>query len=208
MNDNPWPSTDHPDLLLHFLLPLDGNPRKYRLFACACCHRIWHLLKHELSRQALKTCEDFADGLTGAIQLERALREAAMVPGWASVAVANSAVDQIHLSAAAAAQAARVAEGDPHWQSQHHRHCELLHCIFGHIYHSQKIDPSWLRWNDQCVYKIAQGIYAERRFDDMPILGDALEDAGCDDEAILGHCRENTLHARGCWVVDLILAKH
>jgi hypothetical protein len=54
---------------------------------------------------------------------------------------------------------------------------------------------------------MAQAIYDERRFDDLPILADALEEAGCDDEDILSHCRGLGPHVRGCWGLDLILAK-
>jgi len=59
----------------------------------------------------------------------------------------------------------------------------------------------------ETVHSIAQGIYADRAFDDMPILADALEDAGCDNADILAHCRGPGPHVRGCWVVDLILGK-
>ena len=55
--------------------------------------------------------------------------------------------------------------------------------------------------------KLAQGIYEERAFDRLPILADALEDAGCDNADILSHCRGPGPHARGCWVVDLLLGK-
>ncbi|WP_255359505.1 hypothetical protein [Gemmata sp. SH-PL17] len=41
----------------------------------------------------------------------------------------------------------------------------------------------------------------------MPILGDALQDAGCDSADVLNHCREPAVHVRGCWVVDLVLGK-
>ena len=44
-------------------------------------------------------------------------------------------------------------------------------------------------------------------FDGLPILADALEDAGCDDSDILSHCRSGPVHVRGCWVVDLLLGK-
>jgi hypothetical protein len=83
--------------------------------------------------------------------------------------------------------------------------------------------PSWLQWNDGTVLKIAQSIYGgagfaelpilsgdhqdARRFADLPILADALEDAGCADAAILEHCRSGGEHVRGCWVVDLLLGK-
>ena len=50
------------------------------------------------------------------------------------------------------------------------------------------------------VHALARGIYEERAFDRMPILADALMDAGCDDEGILGHCRrQGSVHVRGCW---------
>ncbi len=67
------------------------------------------------------------------------------------------------------------------------------------------IDPAW-RTSD--VVALARGIYDDRAFDRMPILADALQDAGCNSDDILNHCRDtNTPHARGCWVVDLVLGK-
>jgi hypothetical protein len=57
------------------------------------------------------------------------------------------------------------------------------------------------------VLALALAAYDERAFERLPILADALADARCDDEAILGHCRSDGPHARGCWVVDLILSK-
>ena len=59
----------------------------------------------------------------------------------------------------------------------------------------------------ETVFALATGIYTERAFDRMPILADALEDAGCDNADILEHCRGDGPHVRGCWVVDLILEK-
>jgi hypothetical protein len=55
--------------------------------------------------------------------------------------------------------------------------------------------------------KVGESIYADRAFDRLPILADALEEAGCTDADILAHCRGPGPHARGCWVVDLILGK-
>ena len=70
-----------------------------------------------------------------------------------------------------------------------------------------QLDPSWLAWNDGAIRKMAQAIYDARAFDRLPLLADALEDAGCTDAAILSHCREPGEHVRGCWVVDLLLGK-
>jgi hypothetical protein len=69
------------------------------------------------------------------------------------------------------------------------------------------IPKAILAWNDGTVPKIAQGIYEERAFYRLPILHDALLDAGCDDEDILVHCRSAGPHVRGCWVIDLLLGK-
>jgi hypothetical protein len=69
------------------------------------------------------------------------------------------------------------------------------------------IDPAWLRWQDGAAVHIVKAIYDERRFQDLPILADALEEAGCTDPEILGHCRGTGPHVRGCWVVDAILGK-
>jgi carbon storage regulator len=68
------------------------------------------------------------------------------------------------------------------------------------------LDPAWLAWQDGTVLRLAQTIVEKGDFDALPILGDALEDAGCTDAAILDHCRSGDRDARGSWVVDLILS--
>jgi hypothetical protein len=57
------------------------------------------------------------------------------------------------------------------------------------------------------VPRLARGLYEEGRFADLPVLADALEEAGCADERLLGHCRSGGAHVRGCWVLDLLLDK-
>jgi hypothetical protein len=74
-------------------------------------------------------------------------------------------------------------------------------------YGFRPLDPTWLTWNNAIVPAIARHIYDDRAFHDLPFLADALEDAGCTDPDILGHCRSGGEHVRGCWVVDLILGK-
>jgi hypothetical protein len=63
------------------------------------------------------------------------------------------------------------------------------------------------RWQSEPVVALAAAIRAEGAFDRLPILADALEEAGCDNADILSHCRDSGVHVRGCWVVDLILGK-
>jgi hypothetical protein len=84
---------------------------------------------------------------------------------------------------------------------------QLLRDVFGNPFHPASIDPAILTWNHGTVPGIARHIYDERAFGDLPILADALEDAGCTDADILGHCRAGGEHVRGCWVVELILGK-
>jgi carbon storage regulator CsrA len=67
------------------------------------------------------------------------------------------------------------------------------------------LDPEWLT---STVVALARGMCESRDFSPLPILADALQDAGCDNDDILNHCRDATAtHSGGCWVVDLVLAK-
>ena len=84
---------------------------------------------------------------------------------------------------------------------------DLLRHVVGNPFRPVALDPSWLAWNDGVVRKMAQVIYDERRFSELPLLADALEDAGCTNLDILSHCRGSGPHVRGCWVVDLLLNK-
>jgi hypothetical protein len=82
--------------------------------------------------------------------------------------------------------------------------CHLLRDIFGSPFRPVAPAPAW---NDDAVRKMAQATYDGRAFDRLPLLADALEDAGCTSADILAHCRGPGPHVRGCWVVDLLLGK-
>ena len=85
---------------------------------------------------------------------------------------------------------------------------QLLRDIFSNRpIRSVPLAPSWLHWNGGTVAKLARTIYDDCCFDDLPILADALEEAGCTETAILEHCLGPGPHVRGCWVVDLLLGK-
>jgi hypothetical protein len=83
----------------------------------------------------------------------------------------------------------------------------LLRELFGNPFQSDALDPALLRWSEGTVVKIAQSICEELAFDRLPILADALEEAGCDNADVLDHCHQISEHVRGCWVVDLLLGK-
>ena len=81
----------------------------------------------------------------------------------------------------------------------------LVRCVFGNPYCPVTFSAEW---RTDTAVSLAKQMYASRDFSGMPILADALQDAGCDNEDVLSHCRGATLsHVRGCWVVDLVLNK-
>lgn len=82
--------------------------------------------------------------------------------------------------------------------------CQIVRDIFGNPFRPISFLPEW---RSSTVVSLAQQMYDLRDFSSMPILADALGDADCSNEEILGHCRRPGSHCRGCWVCDLILAK-
>jgi hypothetical protein len=113
-------------------------------------------------------------------------------------------------SESAARAAARAAGGDKllrfgrTYGIERRAQADLLREIMGDPFRRVIVDPAWLTPR---VIMLAQAAYAERAFDLLPILGDALEEAGCIDIAIPAHCRAPVEHVRGCWVVDVLLGK-
>jgi hypothetical protein len=84
----------------------------------------------------------------------------------------------------------------------------LLRDVFGPLpFRLVTIAPAWAAWNDATVVTLAQGIYDDRAFDRLPVLADALEEAGCTNAETLAHCREPGPHVRGCWAVDHLMGK-
>jgi hypothetical protein len=83
--------------------------------------------------------------------------------------------------------------------------CDLVRDIFGNPFRTTSLSPEW---RTDTAVSLARMMYAAREFSAMPILADALQDAGCDNDDILSHCRgSNQVHVRGCWVCDLVLGK-
>jgi hypothetical protein len=84
------------------------------------------------------------------------------------------------------------------------KQAELLREIIGNPFRPVALDPAW---RTPTVVALASQMYESRDFGAMPILADALQDAGCDNEEVLHHCRGPGPHVRGCWVLDLVLGK-
>lgn len=70
---------------------------------------------------------------------------------------------------------------------------------------SRLFNSSWLFWNGGIVPKLAQAIANERAWDRLPILADALEEAGCDNPELLEHCRADEPHGECCWITESLL---
>jgi hypothetical protein len=96
---------------------------------------------------------------------------------------------------------------DPAKKREHDAQVHLVRDLFGNPFRTVTVDPAWLAWNGRTIRNLAEAIYNERAFDRMPILADALEDAGCNDADILDHLRGPGPHSRGCWPLDLLLDK-
>ncbi|MGF1577852.1 MAG: hypothetical protein ACFCD0_00655 [Gemmataceae bacterium] len=82
--------------------------------------------------------------------------------------------------------------------------CELIRDIFSFRFLNVSFESPWRAEN---VIRVATFIYENNHFDELAILADALEEAGCEEADILQHCRTRQEHAKGCWVLDLILQK-
>jgi hypothetical protein len=198
--------------------------RKLRLFAVACCDRISELIVFAPSQEAVRVAEAFADEEISREEFDWATAPACQalwgyldvgpealdgMDQCAAEAVANCVDGEAHLFqaaelAASSAGYARV-RADGHRATEEAAQVALLRDIFGNPFRPVVFDPTWRTNTAVCL---AQQMYESRDFSAMPILADALQDAGCDNEDILNHCRDpKQVHVRGCWVVDLVLGK-
>jgi hypothetical protein len=180
-----------------------GSDRKFRLFACACCRRIWEQLTDERSRNAVEVAERFADRLASPEELTGARYAAEEVGDGVAWAGYHTTGD--HEWGCAMEVGFDVSEESKSLSPE--VLCDVLRDIFGNPFRPVEVERGWLSGCDAAVEKVAQAIYDERRFSDLPVLADALEEAGCDNPNILGHCRGPGEHYRGCWVVDLLLGR-
>ncbi|MFO0881233.1 MAG: hypothetical protein U0840_28250 [Gemmataceae bacterium] len=211
------------------------SPRKLRLFACACVRLVWPLLIDETSQKAVEAAEQFADGLIGAADLALTevaafdiatmadLRTTVSDPGWAATrAAARSANLDPFTAASGAAFAASLAaapwtfdstgsvinRGDPvDKESIYLTQCDLLREIVGNPFQPVSLESARLAWDHAVIPRLAHDIYHTRRFRELSVLADALDDAGFPPGALIEHLRQPAGHTRGCWALDLLLGR-
>jgi len=246
MTETEWLAcTDPQPMLAH--LGRKASQRKVRLFAVACCRRVWPSLEHEEFRDAVRKAESFADGLADRAEMLAAHEKARAIfvtlhgsdngPGAALTAsgfpgppksfmqrVADTLDDPwwedefdkgdplapALVTARHAARAAADIQGErnvldgPARIAEHREQTALIHCLFGNPFRPRPVCDGWLTPE---LTALADGIYAQRDFNRMPLLADALEASDCKNADLIEHCRSGREHARGCWVVDLLLGR-
>jgi hypothetical protein len=217
MNEKQWLASIDPQPMLAYLSGKAAD-RKLRLFAAACCRRIRHLFPDDLGcREAVETTEPFAGGpAPDPPRTEFVVSGTACAAAFAAAAIGASTKDQ---AAGFAGEAAFVAScligtgfairtetapgaAEYYDPTELRFQAELLRDIFGNPFRPVAVDRSWLSGN---VIALARTIYDDRAFARLPILADALEDAGCGNAELLSHCRGSKPHVRGCRVLDLLL---
>ena len=183
------------------------SDRKLRLWGCASLRLVWSMLKEESFRDSVIFAEDFADCLASEGELEKARAEAQ----WTFEIVESIGLSQAEYDLTLAA--ASITNSSAFQGARSVAECTeingklgsaLCRDIFGNPFRPVLLDPRWL---SSTVFNLASTIYDERVWERMPILGDALMDAGCDSDEIIQHCQGPGPHVRGCWVVDLLLGK-
>lgn len=179
------------------------SERKLRLFVLGCCR--FADSPRDANRAINDAVEDWIEGRLSRDHLDELIANARR---WADlsddVARVTLAQPRIELSDPAIVElmCSAYAMTGVRWG-----HAGLLRDIVGNPFRPVAIDPTWLRWNDSTVPRLARAIFDARSFADLPILADALEEAECGDDRILGHLRSPGPHVPGCWAVDLLLGK-
>jgi hypothetical protein len=225
MTEREWLEATHPREMLEFLRDsVTLTERKGRLFAVACCRRVWNFLADGCSRQAVEEAERHAEGLVSTDALHRACKLAVDARRQAPsrfTAAAVEAVDPALRARRSWERAARaVARGVAGrrcvaWgTAERGAQAALVRDLFGNPYRPlPPLDPPLLSANDGLVVQLARAAYDERLLPEghldpvrLTELADALEEAGAPEE-VLAHLRAPGPHWRGCWAVDHLLGK-
>jgi hypothetical protein len=216
MTEAEWLACSDPLKMLDYLRA-DPAARKTLLLVCACIRRYWDLLVED-GRNWVLVAEDYAekpgphrlphpdifgntyDPAIFGDHWEGAISIAGKDNDWHGL---TGAIEQLWC-AYYECDDYDTLSGDEEWTAERRQQALLVRDVFGNPFRAVTLNPAWRTSN---VTALAQSIYDDRAFDRLPILADALEDAGCDNADILNHCRQPGEHVRGCWVVDLVLGK-
>jgi hypothetical protein len=201
------------------------SERKLRLLACAFCRVVWPSLSEPRSRAAVDAAEEYADGTIALTELGDAALGAMAAADTFDMHLGDS---YAVLRAAYACEVVsepclpfsirhvgrtlgEVLEGfledDAAGVAAEGVCCDLCRDLCTGLLWPAQVPQTWLAWEGGLVSKLGQSIYEERAFERLPILADALTDAGCGDPKVLGHCREPGIHSRGCWLIDSLIRK-
>ena len=217
MTEAEWLACDDPTTMTTWLeeaVPDLSDARKVILFGCACCRAVWDLLPAQCCRDAIELQEWASEGLIDPgerntylepiTELVESLCSGARPVRKRALDINTSALAVLWLHHDPFRSSWELRKCDNLDSPTQRRHLSYLRDIFGNPFRPVALDPAWRTAN---VVGIAQSIYEERAFDRLPILADALEDAGCTNADMLNHCRQPGDHVRGCWPVDLVLGK-
>jgi hypothetical protein len=224
MTEPDWFSASSPETMLKFLQDQGFvSERKLRLFAVACCRQVWHQLLVEDSQTAIEMSEKFADGRATLVELRAANMRAELrrpFIGWSERAKhAGHAAIQCSSDSAGTVHGGIVVASTTSWAlrpnaptsdylslltSGRIKQADLVRDIFPNPFRPINFDPSW---RTETVQLLSRSMYESRDFSPMSILADALMDVGCNELAVLEHCRSGGPHVRGCFVVDWCLDK-
>ncbi|QEG32042.1 hypothetical protein GobsT_68920 [Gemmata obscuriglobus] len=213
MTEQQWLASASPVAMLHHL-NADGNARKPLLYAIAVCLR-----EPELKTEALHRWVELAERyLRGGVENCDLDDESFNADAEANVlAQFNQGQTKVQYAAIADALGCvwitanaeyDLDADDPpvpleELEPVRRANADLVRDIFGNPFRPVRFAPGW---RTDTAIAIARQMYESRDFSAMPVLADALQDAGCDCADILAHCRDpQQVHVRGCWVADLVL---
>jgi hypothetical protein len=188
--------------------------RKLRLFAVACCRAVWDLLSDPRLCSAVRVAERYADGDATREALAFVHREAEKVVPSGRRNDQADPTTRFRLAALAAAEGHSFTAATGAWRAvsardgmppQNRPFCDWLRDLIPDPFHRTTGAVEKQQWLNTTVTGLARAAYEDRLFERLPILADALEEAGCDNADLLSHLRGPGPHVRGCWALDLIL---
>jgi hypothetical protein len=207
MTESQWQACHDDEKMLKWL-GKRFTRRKRRLLGCATARQVEHLVRNPVNHELVELCERYADGEVTRQEVQKAFKRLVWEPAsYAEWNIRDLAMGIRTPSSSGDADLNHFPEQRSLKRIQRDW-ADGMRDLFGPLpFRKVRIQPAWLAANDGAVTALARTIYQERHWADVPILADALEEAGCANADLLDHCRAAQRHYRGCWVVDLILGK-